>query len=307
MNSEVKREIVRLGEDDVDTALQMALSSSELTPWSDGRLWDPELVAREICHYTEMGILSSYEIGRRLIWAKAELKPGAWTAWRQEYVPFISESTAQRHMRLAAWFSQYPSLLKPMAGLGLKKALLLTTLPQQDIQDLMETGEIAGAPIEDLEAMPYAELRRELEKAQKSVEELSAQVHELEGDLATKVDDMKSLREEIGLAHSAQDREALKVLEKWRARFDELMAEVGFGMDGFAEKIDSYPRSVQLQIRGLMAYFADYTRLEDCRLRTLGGECVMGSEWPPEDGEDRPASNIYELPKTRRIPFADEG
>ena len=69
-------------------ALDIALEYRHL---SDGRIWDDHLVATEIYSYFQQGVRCAYEIGRRLLWAKAVLPHGAFSAWGQEHLPWMSQ------------------------------------------------------------------------------------------------------------------------------------------------------------------------------------------------------------------------
>ncbi len=279
-----------------------------MEPWSDGRPWDSELVLREILHYGEQAVVSAYEIGRRLVWTKLTLDNRHFEAWCSKNLPF-SQRTVQNYMRVAEWLRTRPSLLEPLARAGLKKALLLTSLPEDDAQALAEEGLIPSADLDlaEVEHLPYLELQKRLQRekrqAVKRDSELAREKARADGAEA----ELQALQARIGAAQTADEKEARKLLEQWRNEFDLVAAKVGLGLDVLSRRSGEFSQSTQFLVRGFAAYLRGYGELEDCRCRALLGEFVTGAEWPSREGDDRPGGrSTYRLPEGRFLPFADD-
>ena len=135
---------------------------------------DPAVLAVEIRSLQQQArvVVMSYavEIGRRLCEAKAVVAHGEWSAWLEEKVQF-SQSTAQNYMKMYERFgSEQLSLFsdpksEAIMNLPYTKALKLLAVPEEEIDDFMETH--------DVEAMSTRELEkaiRERDEAQKEAQ-----------------------------------------------------------------------------------------------------------------------------------------
>lgn len=175
---------------------------------SDGRFWNEELVVREILGHTEAIIVSAYEIGRRLLWAKEEVGHGRFEDWCADTLPF-NLRTAQRYMQVAEFLVDNPKLLKPAAKAGLKKTLLLTTLAPDQLEELMSGGLVGEASIEDLDKVPYAKLQRDVRALRHTTERTEA-------ELAARESELSKTKEAVAELSGALDVDAEDRLKKIR-------------------------------------------------------------------------------------------
>lgn len=275
----------------------------ETMAWSDGREWDEYVVVSEIQQYAGTIIHAAYEIGRRLIWARMVKGERPWCEWCQEKLRF-SERTARNYMRIARWLHKHPRALEPLAGAGLKKVLLLTSLPDRDVEALLDGGAVPGVRDEDLYLqdigeLPYRELAERLRETTRDLGAVTSERDAAQRRASDLEEKLRTTQAKVGEQVTEDDQEALERLGRWHEEFDKFMAEVGFHLDQLARRYEDLPPVVQAHARGLLAFLGERLRVEDCRFRALAGDQVAGAEWPVQ--EDSP---VYPLPEGRFLPFA---
>ncbi len=155
----------------------------ELLPYSNGELWDEERVIRRILHHTEQIVLSAHHIGCDLIWTKKLMHHGQFEEWCQAKLPHFNERTLRRYMQVAEFLTAHPALLKPLASAGIKKTLLLTTLAPDQLEAVMSDGHLAETAIDELDTVPYWQLKQEVEKLKKNSGERDARLARTEKEL----------------------------------------------------------------------------------------------------------------------------
>lgn len=290
--------------------VQPQASPADIHPFSDGRLFNPDTVAREINFHTENMLVSAFEIGKRLVWAKAVLGHGRFGEWADANFAF-SNRTRQRYMKVAARLQNHPKLLEPLSQAGLKKTLLLTSLAEDELTELADEGALGEVDLSQISDVSYVELnemvkrertRREqaertaadatgkLERTEKRLQETEAQVAKLSGHLPPE-----------------QEQEVLDHLAKMRQRFDALMVSSGIALDGFARMAEDMSPGARAALVGFVEYRRVFVEYEQERFRSLSGEFVEGAVFAELENRPRPMGDLYELPEARRLPdFGDD-
>ena len=274
-----------------EAALQRAIElDANLVPWSDGRDWDEALVIREILQFGERLILDTYELGRRLIWAKKVIGHTKWGAWREQNLPW-NQRQITNYMQVAAWLRPHQKLLKPAAKLGIKKLVELTRIPPELEQELADEGTVNGKTLDELAEMPYPEMRTHLkaEKKARAVAEDAADHNRLRAEKAE-----QRLQE-------LQDR-----LDKVQDKLDLDLFDVSLILDGAAARWDTLNDRSKARCSALLSYARDMIQLLDCRARAARGEFVAGAEWPDEVLAEGGPTKVYPLP-TELMPQLRDG
>ena len=145
------------------------------TTLADGRDWAQDLVVSEIASFQAQALICAFEIGKRLLWAKRELGHGRFEGWAEESLA-MSGKTRRRFCQYALFFLRHPKLYGQLEGAPVKKILLLTSLPDGDIEAMSEGVSTAGVSMSDVATLPYVELKKRLEKQDREVVRLAAEV-----------------------------------------------------------------------------------------------------------------------------------
>lgn len=178
---------------------------------------DIRSITDEINFFKRQEVESIYEIGRRLIEAKAQLKHGEWLPWLRDEVEF-SETSAQRYMQLAREYGKSTTV----RDLGVSKALALLALPASERENFASEKHLVNGEEKSVVEMSKRELeeavrqqkiaeaerneaRRALEAQRKETEEANAKVQAAQ-------DAADAARAEVenaqGTALAAQERAA---------------------------------------------------------------------------------------------------
>lgn len=270
----------------------------ELRHLSDGRLFDPRLVAGEIYHYLQQGVRCAYEIGRRLLWAKEVLPHGQFQAWVQEHVPFIKERACRNYMQTADFLLANPRLLNTAESVGIHKTLLLAQLPPDELDELTQGGRVADVDLEAMKAIPYPELKKRWKAAESKAKELE---EDLEKEQKRAANAEATLNNIVEVRHSPDDDAHLARLAQWRKSFDGAMALMGLGLDAFAARLaeGSLSPRVQSEVLGLVEYVSTYAEYEALRFRKLSGGDVIDYQLDEALSRPRPAAERFRLPAGR--------
>lgn len=246
----------------------------KLEPYSDGRLWDSATVVTEILAHTENMLRSAYEVGRRLLWTKEILSHGQFEGWCEAHLPF-SKRTVENYMRIGRFFVDHPGALRQLAKAGVKKTLLLTTLPEDDLEELLAGGQIADADLTDLADVPYLELKREVTRLREAKAELETKAARAESDLA-----------ETRAALGAQTVEFTRIEQYARKVHTERWAEFGGLMDRLVGDIhrlggqwDEIQPADRAQLIGMIEAMRYHVAHADAVLRSRIGEEVWGADY----------------------------
>lgn len=176
----------------LDAAPEVTAEGFELASLTDGRDFDPDLFSREIHAYASAEIDLWWQIGRRLLAAKACLDGGSFEAWVRDHLPF-SDRMARVYMQLAVMIGRHPAIQKPLAGTSLRRARLLTTLADDQITQILETGTIEGVRLEQLDQVPYVELEKKVKHLTRQLESVEAEKKEVEATVVRQGDRIAEL------------------------------------------------------------------------------------------------------------------
>lgn len=238
-----------------------------LQPYSDGRLWEEHVVLAEIHVHAETIIHSAYQIGRRLIWTKEVLGHGAFGSWCEANLPF-SDRTIRNYMRVATFLVDHPRLLQPLARAGLKKTLLLTSLPAELAQLVDDNGLVGEVPVEDLGDVPYVTLR-------KQVEQLRAEKLELEEHVVRTEADLRASRDAVAdqtIAQSRIEEHADEILRTGWATFESAISTLSGQWALLVSRWDDLSPAQRARLVGLAESVATHARYEADALRHQVGE-----------------------------------
>lgn len=265
-----------------------------LLPYSGGEIWDEARIVTRIYHHTENIVRSAYEIGRALIHTKMVLGHGRFGTWCTANLPEFEPRTLRRYMQVAEFLVNNPRLLEPAARAGIKKTLLLTTLSDDQVADVYADGLLAGSPIEDLDTIPYFELK-------KQVGALSGQVTQLAEDLRKKdlqLEKSKAALGEVSGALREEDEDLLGSVDKARDELADAIRKVRLALAPvFAQhERQGVGVEVRAQLMGLMEYGQTLMGLEALGARERLGEGVFTQEMLALLEQERPRASAFEVP-----------
>lgn len=277
-----------------ETHIAEVVLDAELLPYSDGRIWNEELVVREIHHYEETIIVSAYELGRRLIWTKKHLGHGRFEDFCAKRLPQYSKPTLWRYMQVAEFLVQHPALMKPAAAAGLKKTLLLTTLSPDQVERVIGDGLVGEAPIEGLDKIPYVELKKEVEK-------LKAAKGTLEESLAKREVELEKAKVAIADASGAimgDDEELLKLIGKARGKITDAFRELRLEVAPILTRAQNEALNVEVKahLLGLLEYAAVLAQSEGIQVRERIGEGIYSAEIIALMEQERPLASRFPVP-----------
>jgi hypothetical protein len=142
----------------------LALKKAE--NYLDGQEYDLPTLTAEINSYFSMAATAFVEIGRRLLVVKTVEGHGNYTKWLEANFP-LSPRQAQNYMKVAARLEQDPGLRR-LANGGIRQALILLDLPEDDLEEFKEGGTIYEKPLEEWQLKTNKELAKDLEKERKN-------------------------------------------------------------------------------------------------------------------------------------------
>lgn len=247
---------------------------------------DPAVLAVEIRSLQQQArvVVMSYavEIGRRLCEAKAVVSHGEWGSWLEEKVQF-SQSTAQNYMKMYERFgSEQVSLFsdpksEALMNLPYTKALKLLAVPEEEMDDFMETHDVEAMSTRELEKAikERDEARRQTEqwknsadqaadgalraeetarKAKAEAESLRQQLEELQNkpvEVAVEAPSPEML-EEIRAAEAKKFSEEREKLEKKLASAEKKAEKAGKEAEGLRAKAEAAKAEARKELQGDM-------------------------------------------------------
>lgn len=280
-----------------------------LTIWGgDGREFDEGVALREIHHHIEMGLLHALELGKRLLWVKGSLPYGAFGAWCKKHLK-LQSTAISRHMEIARFFRRAPHLLQPLAKASLRQALLLASLPEQELAALTGDGTIAGISFEQMGKMSYAELEKAVRAARKAeviaTTQATAALREAEAAKAQLAAHKQRLADVTGVAPK-DTAEVDKLIADTFTQFNAMWENLGWRLDELARRAIELPPMQAAQIRGLYEAMHARADLEYMRSLDLAGQAVTGAEWREALERADAGGRTFPFPPARR-PLDIEG
>lgn len=278
--------------------------ADQLLRLGDGLPWDSDRVVREILAEQEQMVLSAARIGKRLALAKLQLGAGGFEEWVSTKLHF-SRATAYRYIRVHAFFDAHPRLLKPMAGAGIKRTLLLTTLPEEELEMLAEEGQLGEVELDQLPETPYVELL-------KQVNELKKEKTDDQDEIATLSNKLDKANARIADLSGALSKDETDLIERFRKFKENLEDEVALLMafaEGVGPRLEGLSSAVRVEYFAMFEWFLVRARVTQAEARTIAGERVYGNEYRPAMEMDRPymgRGEPYEL-ETRFQQYDEPG
>lgn len=290
---------------DADLNLAAAFDVTEralqLAEISRGQLWTEDEVTLQICGHIKNQVASIYEIGRLLTWSKAHLGHGTFGTYCARRLPWLSQSTINRYMRSFAFLDSNPALLQRQEQLGLKKVLLLATLPPEEVDVLTSGGSVGEVDLEQVGELPYPALKKQLAEARRA--QIEAEEHRGEAEreaerLRKRVDAL------VDLTVSDDDDALLADLKVWHQKFDGALALAGMGLDILARRVrdDELSGRVRAEAAALVEYMRARVDHEVLRFRALSGGEVFDYQFDEVAGRRRPLVDRYPIPAGRELP-----
>ncbi|MGD9948645.1 MAG: DUF3102 domain-containing protein [Desulfobulbus sp.] len=150
---------------------KLALQSAEI--YLDGREYDLPSLTAEINMRIGFITTAYIEIGRMLLAIKIFEGHGNFTKWLEANFP-LSPRQARNFMKVAARLEQDPGLGKLAKG-GIKQAMILLDLPEEDLEEIKKEDALYGKPLEEWQLKTNKELAEELEKERKNRDKIIAE------------------------------------------------------------------------------------------------------------------------------------
>lgn len=247
---------------------------------------DPAVLAVEIRSLQQQArvVVMSYavEIGRRLCEAKSVVPHGEWGDWLEKKVQF-SQSTAQNYMKMYERFgSEQVSLFsdpksEALMNLPYTKALKLLAVPEEEMDDFMETHDVEAMSTRELEKVirERDEARKEAEqwknsvdlaadgalkaeetarKAKAEAESFRQQLEELQNkpvEVAVEAPSEEML-EEIRAQEAQKFQEEREKLEKKLASAEKKAEKAGKEAEGLRAKAEAAKAEARKELQGDM-------------------------------------------------------
>lgn len=189
----------------------------------------------------DTAIRGAIEIGKRLLEAKSLVPYGSWGKWLEENVDY-SERTAQDLMRIANEYGRRET--QALAEIqNTTQAVLLLALDSGERERFVQEHDMAKISTRELEA-EIAELKKEREKAQLTIEELFKEVERLqepvpgEGDLEQekiRADELEKSLEEASRRTAEAEKRHISDLHAEQEKTKKVSDEVKRLRDELAE------------------------------------------------------------------------
>jgi len=245
---------------------------TKLIQLGNGRAWDSDLVLREILVEQEKMVISASRIGRLLAWTREKLGHGQFTNWVSRHVPF-SVRTAQRYIRVHDFFEAHPRLLKPMAGAGLKRTLLLTTLPDEQLELLAEEGQLGEVDIDELPSTPYVELQKRVNDLKKEKGDTDDKVAKLENQLA----EAHAQIADLSGVMSKDDQKLIEKFRKWKDDAENQFALFSAQTEGIGARLKDHHPAVRAEYVAFWEWLFTRAEVSCLEAQVTAGKSVYGS------------------------------
>lgn len=271
---------------------------ARLEPYSDGRIWNERLVLTEIHAYTETIIQSAFEIGRRLIWTKEVMGHGMFVEWCDKCLPFGGR-TARNYMQVASFLLNHPALLGPLNKAGLKKTLLLTTLPPDTLEELVGDGQVAEISLEGIADIPYIELKKQVDALKTERSELQDKLAETAGQLQ----DARDAVADQAIQVSKIDEHAERIINQQWTKFEGFVQDLEGGLLLLVSRWDDINPALRARVVGMVEGVRVHTEHAQLLLKNNIGEAVWGEDY----GRClREAAQVgLPIAEDRKLPFFD--
>jgi hypothetical protein len=269
----------------------------------EGRVWNPDLVAEELVNiFSEVWHRIVYG-GRMLAWAKRCLGHGDFEGWCSTKVG-ISERTARNWMRVARFTDEHPRLAAPMGRAGLKKALLLTSLPAEVLEHIEVTFGGPETPFDDdMFDRPYVDLKRDLNELAKKLEaaETDRSKEARRAALAERqvAELVRTPNDDVG--------DLVSRIHKHKASVQAAVIANMATIENLSRAFDTVDPIVQAEVVCYLEWLDAFAKSEAFRMRIIIGEQSWGDAYREVMAMSRPKTDeTWDLPEGRVLPFFGE-
>ena len=149
-----------------------------LAPFADNLSYDRDRVVNELRFCMNQAAQGIVEAGKRLILLKINEGHGGFLKACEEIG--VTRSTAGRFMRAADKVSKLPTL----GNLGKSKLYALLDVPDDELKEFEETGQLFGADREEIDSWGVRELKDHIRKQKKQIEKGKKQLEDKETENA---------------------------------------------------------------------------------------------------------------------------
>ena len=271
--------------------------SAELMPYSDGRPWQQNVVTEEVLSHIQSIMVGVFEVGRRLLWGKSILPHGQFEAWVTLDLG-LSVRTSQQYMQVSRFLVDHPGVLKPASRAGVKKLLLLSSLPEELQAQVEETGLLAEVPLSQLETTPYSVLKGMVQRLTSELEELKEESATTQNKLRRAQDRLMEESDPDEFCRRGRVSEAKKAIEdalhKWARPMDDL-----------AGSWDELAPATRAELVAYCEWLRAFATHEAARLEAIAEQITPGDYGQIlREAKFLLAGHAHQLDESRELPFA---
>lgn len=210
--------------------------AAAVKPYTDGMEFDKDRVRMCILNAGADAAEAWVRMGKYLVWAKEEMGHGAFESWLEEEMG-LSHQRASEMMRVARRFveSRSPNIrqfLLQASANNKKKLLAFCEVTDDEMEEALETKTLAGKPLDEIETLPYRELKSALRKDREKLARITQEKEEEKQrrlDVETELERMKTGR---------RPRAAVTEMDRqWLVVQQEITALEGYALE-FVEEYD---------------------------------------------------------------------
>lgn len=217
---------------------------------------DIEIITEEIQFYKINAGECIFQIGKRLLEAKAQMSHGDWLPWLNNKVGF-SEKSAQNLMRIAKEYTN-PQLV---SDLGKSKSLLLLALESEEREEFVSTPHVVASGEEKMaKDMTVKELEKALQEleetktiAKRAEEQMTLRLEELEREHEDALAAVKTEQEIQKEEYEARLREKADQAAEQAARQEERVAQLEKELEAARQEAAEPDENVLAQLRSRVA------------------------------------------------------
>ncbi len=276
--------------------------NDELKPYSDGMAYDRDRVMHEIRFYMKQTVEGIIETGKRLVILKEKEEHGRFINCVEELG--IARMTAWRFMAITKKLAnvsrvRHLNILDMKKGIGKLYAFL--DIPDDELKEFEDTGELRGLTIDEIDALPVKELKLRLRKRDKQAEQGVLQLQEA-GD---KIKDLERQILEIQKPklYSSEEEKYLDIISELGMQFEQILmliqARIGYDKN-------KVPQEALKKLFYLLLFMQRETMDERVRLCQFyeGANDVpwepMPMELPPDDVVNKNVPHLSKIANYRK-------
>jgi DNA repair exonuclease SbcCD ATPase subunit len=254
----------------------------------------PHTIATEI--YSIKGqarsvlVLSSIEIGRRLVEAKEMLDHGEWGKWLEESVEY-SKSTANNLMQIYREYGENSGKFPSIGDLSYTKAVALLGVPAEEREQFVQEN--------DVENMSAREIQKIIKEKQKLEKELEKSTSAAEKEKAKLQKNISTLEKQLENAKANEvDAAEMDLLQKDLTEYQKRIKQLEADLKATpleVSTVEVVPEAIEKELTELRKKVAQQGDLASVNFR-LRFETLV-------DGFKHLLEALYEVPEAEREKF----